>query len=941
MSDSTITLHFSENPDDETRPSAGPDATGSLLSSPTSGRYVLLTELARGGMGVVFTAHDLALNRNVAVKVLRKDYQPRPDVARRFLEEARITGQLQHPGIPPVHDLGTLLDGRPFLAMKLIEGRTLAQLLKERSNPSHELPRLLHIFGQVAQTVAYTHAQGVIHRDLKPSNVMVGAFGEVQVMDWGLAEVLADRPPPTPARDPATRAAGVVGTLGYMPPEQANGSADAIDARADVFALGGVLCELLTGSAPFAGPRATMRALTLAGDLGPAFARLDDSGADPELVALAKQCLDPNPAARPADAGLVAVAVAAFCAGVELRLRKAEVERAEAAVREAERGKRRRVQLALAAVGVLVVLTGGVAAWRQDRHATERRAEREREEARTWEAVSAGLGEVEAALRVDDLVAADAALARVRPRLGPGAPAALRDRLAGLDRDRDMVAALEFFTDAHRTNPPGGAELLRDTDSQDYDEVFRRYGLDLRAGDPGEMAARIAPSPIRAQLLDGLDAALGHYGFSAVNIPAALPGLLRRVDPNPARNQIRDAVFANAPLCLLARVRELGEADLTPGFAVLLVGQQFDLPPDERLRILTATYDRHPDNFRLNHLLCLLYLGSGREASGESAADSLAAATTHARILVSLRPLSPAGYRLLGTALKRAGQFDAAIAALQKAAGLTAAPDRASGIKYQIGAIIRQQEGPDAAMSYFRRQVRQTPDDAYAHWNLGRAFRDRGDLEAALGRFRRAIELQPAEGVFYPSAAQTLRQLDDLDEAVRVYRLAEERARPLRWSHIAGLGPLLIVQGKYREAVRAQERLMAGFPECARAVNTFVRYDAARAAALAGTAGGIDPGPPADRPAARLKALGWLRADLTASRTEFTADPRRVSAEADARLRKWVADPHLAGVRHPFLLALLPPAEAREWLAFWDEVRKLRDEIALTEASPPPEAKRP
>src|SRR5262249_11280301 len=113
-----------------------------------------------------------------------------PEMVRRFVEEAQIGGQLQHPGVVPIYELGTFADRRPFFSMKLVKGRTLAELLSERESPRDDLPRFLALFLQVAQTVAYAHARGVIHRDLKPSNVMVGAFGEVQVMDWGLAKVL-------------------------------------------------------------------------------------------------------------------------------------------------------------------------------------------------------------------------------------------------------------------------------------------------------------------------------------------------------------------------------------------------------------------------------------------------------------------------------------------------------------------------------------------------------------------------------------------------------------------------------------------------------------------------------------------------------------------------------------------------------------------------------
>src|SRR5262245_19930416 len=148
--------------------------------------FDLLDEVGRGGMGVVHRARDLALDREVAVKLLLDSYAPDSGAARRFVDEARITGQLQHPGIPAVYQVGTLADGRPFLAMKLIKGQTLADLLKAGAAVDS-----LAVFAAISKAVGFAHAHGVIHRDLKPANIMVGTFGEVQVMDWGLARVLA------------------------------------------------------------------------------------------------------------------------------------------------------------------------------------------------------------------------------------------------------------------------------------------------------------------------------------------------------------------------------------------------------------------------------------------------------------------------------------------------------------------------------------------------------------------------------------------------------------------------------------------------------------------------------------------------------------------------------------------------------------------------------
>src|SRR5262245_27100474 len=164
-------------------------------------RYRFLDEIARGGMGIVYRATDTVLGREVAVKVLSDRFDADSTAARRFADEARIAGQLQHPPVPPVHDLGTLPDGRPFLAMKLIKGQTLDALLRDCPDPAQARGRFVAVFEQVCQAVGYAHAHEVIHRDLKPANVMVGAFGEVQVMDWGLAKHLAVRGPERPEAD--------------------------------------------------------------------------------------------------------------------------------------------------------------------------------------------------------------------------------------------------------------------------------------------------------------------------------------------------------------------------------------------------------------------------------------------------------------------------------------------------------------------------------------------------------------------------------------------------------------------------------------------------------------------------------------------------------------------------------------------------------------------
>jgi serine/threonine-protein kinase len=290
---------------------------------------------------------------------------------------------LQHPGIVPVHNLSRLSDGRLCYTMKLVRGRTLADLLRDEPDGPERLPRLLAVVEKVCQAIAYAHSRGVIHRDLKPSNVMVGEFGEVQVMDWGLAKELSRAEPVTPSGEATqdvetvgrveeaaglSRAGAALGTPAYMPPEQAAGDWDIVDERADVFALGAILCQVLTGRPPYHGAsRDDLLRRARRGDLSDALVQLGRCGAEATLVQLCRECLTPEHEGRPRHAGVVAERLASYQAEARERLRQAELERARAEVQAREERKRRRLTLALAALGLLLLVLGGRAIWWQQR----------------------------------------------------------------------------------------------------------------------------------------------------------------------------------------------------------------------------------------------------------------------------------------------------------------------------------------------------------------------------------------------------------------------------------------------------------------------------------------------------------------------------------------------------------------------------------------------
>ena len=262
-----------------------------------SDRYVILRPIGRGGMGSVYAARDEQLGREVAIKVSNAA-APAGDLDRRLRQEARVLARLEHPGIVPVHDAGLLDDGRWFYVMKLVRGETLAD---HAASLEHEAARLV-VFERVAETVAFAHAAGIVHRDLKPSNVMVGQFGEVLVLDWGVARVLAgahrengagapghDRHPDGPID--GTSGGTRMGTAGFMAPEQAHGDSSNAGPPADVYALGALLFWMWTRAAAPGDPNDVSRSL---GAASPAPSK--------RLAAMIRKCLSPAPADRYASA---------------------------------------------------------------------------------------------------------------------------------------------------------------------------------------------------------------------------------------------------------------------------------------------------------------------------------------------------------------------------------------------------------------------------------------------------------------------------------------------------------------------------------------------------------------------------------------------------------------------------------------------------------------
>lgn len=406
-------------------------------------RYEVFEEIGRGGMGLVFRVRDKRLQRDVAMKVISPNRLLDSSYTDRFIEEAQISGQLQHPAIVPIYDIGKLESGHLFFTMKLVKGETLANLLKQRSSLTERIDHWIGIFSLICQAVAFAHSKNVIHRDLKPSNVMIGRFGEVHVMDWGLAKVYHHGPRPlagddvatdlgaissvaatrispihhaadrstetdTVSTDPSrnfsvdedmvsviqtirhgtntstetdqilssecealTQQGSVLGTVAYMPPEQAAGENDKVDCRSDVFSLGAILCEIVTGLPPYpANDKAESIRMAIHGDLQDAFGRIKASSIESEIQSLVKDCLSPSPENRPASAGVLSSRLEEIIASGKERVRLAERENAAAKARweeakrthAAEKRNQRMILLAsLVSIGLVASLVvGGV-----------------------------------------------------------------------------------------------------------------------------------------------------------------------------------------------------------------------------------------------------------------------------------------------------------------------------------------------------------------------------------------------------------------------------------------------------------------------------------------------------------------------------------------------------------------------------------------------------
>jgi len=326
-----------------------------LESVPAPEGFDLLEVVGEGGMGTVHRAMDRRLQRTVALKVGRRASL---DCRRRFEQEARITARLEHPNVPPVFASGQLVDGRPYYAMRLVAGTNLRELVRrahESQSAGERTPSLLRIVSTVCDVVHYAHTRSIVHRDLKPENVLIGDLGEVWVVDWGLGRILGGNDGGRPV-NPTTLASAEVpgvrtsGTPMYMAPEQARGERDFSRVTTDVYALGCLVLEVITGRPPFAGEGDARILERLRAGETPALPAA--TKASRPLVRIARKALAPRPQERYASARALANDLRRFQDGLPVAAYR------EGVAERAWRGLRRhRVAAALVVTYVAVRLS--------------------------------------------------------------------------------------------------------------------------------------------------------------------------------------------------------------------------------------------------------------------------------------------------------------------------------------------------------------------------------------------------------------------------------------------------------------------------------------------------------------------------------------------------------------------------------------------------------
>jgi serine/threonine-protein kinase len=745
---------------------------------PAVAGYEILGELGRGGMGVVYRARQVALDRLVALKmILAGDHAGEQQLAR-FRTEAEAVARFQHPNIVQIHEIGET-DGLPWFSLELCEGGSLADQLDGTPRPARPTARLVEV---LARAIHAAHRQGIIHRDLKPANVLLAAGDTPKITDFGLAKRLDGGTGPTAS-------GAILGTPSYMAPEQAGGQGREVGPATDVYALGAILYELLTGRPPFkaATPLETVLQVRSHEPVPPS--RLQP-GVPRDLETIVLKCLHKEPARRYASAEALADDLRRFQAGQPIRARPVgPVERGVKWVR------RNPLAAGLAVAVLLLVLGGGGTGlwWRE--HQVQQ-AQALGEQAR---AVGADLKEVARLLRGGKPAEAGTVLVRAEGRVAGGAPEPLQAEVRQMREALDVAGELDRISARKATLVDGRFDWA--SADRDYARLFQERGLAEEGEDPGPAAERIRGSPIQTQLV----AALDDWALSARNQTRRnwLLRVARRVDPGVWSDRFRDAEVWGQREVLERLAREAPVAELSPRL-VLALGETLRLHEADPIPLLKAAQRRHPADFWLN-----LWLGAVLQIrSTEKPEEAIA----YCRAALALRPDESVAHSNLGTALAAQGQVDEAIEHWRKALAINPTDP---GAHFSLGTALLPRGQVDEAIEHCRQAVALGHSDAAAHNNLGLALKAGGQVDEAMASYRRALAIDPRCAAAYVNLGQALGDKGQVDEAIEHWHQALA-IDPRRVEAHSNLGQALKGRGRVDEAIEHYRQAVALTPRDAK-----------------------------------------------------------------------------------------------------------------------------
>jgi serine/threonine-protein kinase len=688
------------------------------------------------------------------------------------------------------------------VALEYCTGGSLAQRLGGTPLPAAAAARLAETLARAVQAALDGR---VVHRDLKPVNVLLtgpaggtagpagpegsspaegtldpAAWGTAKVSDFGLAKKLDEAGP--------TQSGAVLGTPSYMAPEQARGLARAVGPAADVYALGAILYELLTGRPPFKAASVLETLAQVVADEPVPVRRLQPA-VPRGLETVCLKCLEKDPRRRYPSARALAEDLGRFGAGEPVAARPVG-----AAGRALRWARRRPAAAALLAAAMLLVL-GGVSgglwwAWQ--------RAEQARQREEQERAVQGILDEVAESLRHGKLPEARAALGRAEGRVAGGGPADLRRRVQQMRDDLDLVDALDRI----RLRAAAVVEGKLDYASADrgYAAEFQERGLAEEGEDPQAVADRLRGSAVRAQLV----AALDHWAV-VTDHPARRGWLLevaRRTDPGAWGDRFRDPAVWAERAALEQLALEADVAELSPQLLTAL-GLALRRRGADPLPLLTAAQARHPADFWVNFHLGNALLEAKRQEE----------AVGYYRAALAVRPETSAVHNNLGNALRRKGRLDDAIQAYRTAIALD---PKYAGAHTNLGIALHDQGRLDDAIREFRQAIALDPNLAGAHNNLGTALKAQGRTDDAIQEYRRALDLDPKFAGAHAGLGAALRAKGLRDDAIQEYRRAIALDPRLAVAHY-NLGNALRDKGLLDEAVAAYRTAIGLDPKYAQA----------------------------------------------------------------------------------------------------------------------------